>query len=189
MPITQSRMIALVNAGRDYKQAYESTRAAIETHFTAANNSEEDWAVALHRVWEHTKPSIVVQNLNSAAILEVEHSYFHHFRKRNDNAAARALRKRRKLLVDVMSQPEAEPTKRLPQTTAPKHTIRPEEPNYKREPLPTLPNTDGEQIQSDSSLDFNLAEAAEPETADVINKFLQEQEERERDSKLKGDKP
>lgn len=162
MPITQDRMIALINAGRDYKQAYESTRAAIELHFTAVQTSQEEPGPALEAIFQHTKPATVLTNIsNSASILEVEHSYFHHFRKRNDNAAARALRKRRSLLTGLMAKPSAEPTQQLPQSTAPKQTIRPT--------IANITNSDSDQVQSDT--DINLTD----ETQDEINKFLERQ--------------
>lgn len=161
MPITQDRMIAIVNAGRDYKQAYESTRAAIEHHFNAVLSNNEEPAIALEAIFQHTKPAIVLQNIsNSAAILEVEHAYFRHFRKRNDNAAARALRKRRSLLTGLMTQPSAEPTQQLPQSTAPKQTIRPT--------ITNIANTDEEQVQSDTEL--ILDDESKSSILDFINK-------------------
>ena len=104
MPISQNRMIALINSGLDYKAAYESTRAAIEQHFAAANEEEEDWAIALHTVWEHTKPSIVVQSTNSAVVLAVECQHFKQFRNRNNYAAKEARKYRDKLAARVASE-------------------------------------------------------------------------------------
>jgi hypothetical protein len=94
MPITQSRMIALINAGRDYKQAFENARQSIEVHMKAAQDKEESWEEALTHIWSFTLPKLLVTNMNSAAVLEVEYSHFRSFQNKN-NRAAKAARRRR----------------------------------------------------------------------------------------------
>lgn len=180
MPITQDRMIALINAARDYKQAYESTRASIETHFTAANIGQTDWTQALHAVWERTKPSVVLQNYKSSEIIAVEHSHFVSHRGRNNRAAKSARKHRKSLVKGVSNQPmSTESVRDVPEQLKPyqfepsdysvnaygavteeaqaiaKHKDKNHYTMTGSEGTSiTVENTDDQQIQSDSDLEF-----------------------------------
>ena len=166
MPITQDRMIALINSGLDYKQAYESARASIEQHFSAANAGEEDWIIALHTVWERTKPSVVLQSTNSAVVLAVEHQHFKYFRNRNNYAAKEAKKYRDRLAARVASADittiPAQPPAQLntPAAIAARkaaHTATTAQPEPVHAPKGFNQSSDSVQINPDSELDFGPA--------------------------------
>ncbi len=204
MPITQDRMLSLLAAGEDYQQALErywvvaqSTRQRVAAGQITAQQGFDLLAIETRPEWLLKYP------YDSPAVLKLEHLHFKRESKRNKRKAEKARENRAaqhagelppdrgdgrefgrlgagrtRLEQDLNIQPDANI---LLRGTATSLTI---EPTVVR----VVKNTDGEQVQSDTDLEFGEA-CPSPEARAAIDKFFAEQDEKERYQEQYGNKP
>lgn len=89
MPITQDRMIALISAGRDYKQALDRVTNAIGANVKRAREGMVSPTEALFELEMYEQVILLLNDpLKSASIIEIEAAYFKRNARRNEAAAA-----------------------------------------------------------------------------------------------------
>ena len=93
MPITQSRMIALIIAARDFQDALQASRRAIMVEKARAISPETE--EVLGRLLFNTDPLGILRDpIQSNLILDREEGHFNRMEKSNIAAAAKAAEKR-----------------------------------------------------------------------------------------------
>jgi hypothetical protein len=97
MPITQERVIAILNAAQDYEEALSTALSLTAQFCHAAAKGEKTWQEALEQLRGlHNLRGLLTRPLTSAKTLAVERAHFKKHARENDAAAARAARKRRR---------------------------------------------------------------------------------------------
>jgi hypothetical protein len=90
MPISQYRMIALINAASDYQQALATACHTAEMYFNLAKTGKMSYGEALTMCQGIIKEiGLLSYPIESARIISTEKTHFSREAKRNDRAAAR----------------------------------------------------------------------------------------------------
>lgn len=88
MPITQDRMIALISAARDYKQALTRVTTAISNASTRVSLGQSSLQEAFGEICNYEQIVLLLQDpLNSPSVIEIEAAYFKRNARRNIAAA------------------------------------------------------------------------------------------------------
>lgn len=88
MPITQTRMIALIDAARDYQQAWERAQEAFQLLNSAVNDGITTHQQAWYQVENLLTSSLrLVSPITTTKTLEREITHFRLMKKRNENSA------------------------------------------------------------------------------------------------------
>ncbi len=105
MPITQDRMLSLINAALAYQHAFEDLQRIVYEHRRYAQEAYESPSKSKGDVFRffqelevfiHEK-NLAVNSLEHKIVIAVEHNYFKRFAKRNHSEAVRQARRRGKL--------------------------------------------------------------------------------------------
>src|SRR5258708_19099946 len=95
MPITQDRMIALLNAGIDYQQAFDRSIEILKEEFEKGENGEITWEQAAWNMHILVSPTgLLAKPIQSYSIIQVERAHWRSNARRNINAAKRQEQKR-----------------------------------------------------------------------------------------------
>ena len=98
MPITQTRMIALINAANDYRQAFTTLISHITSQRQNIDASLTTPAYAFEYIEAVAQPHLLLSTPEqSATTIAIEHYHFSHSLRRNQRAAEKASTRRRLL--------------------------------------------------------------------------------------------
>jgi hypothetical protein len=95
MPITQPRMIALLNAAIDYQQAFDAAVQFLQRELQRAERGQLTWEEAarnMELMVKHT--GMLTHPIQSYSIIQVERAHWRSHARRNINAAERQREKR-----------------------------------------------------------------------------------------------
>jgi hypothetical protein len=118
MPITQSRMIALINAAHDFEQALDKAKHMTNSYWQMAHSGSMSWQEAFTLANTALSTDQYLQTpIQSGQTIAVERSHFKSAAKRNDRAAIRQAnhRLRRHEFLDIGESTTA-PHSLIPQT-------------------------------------------------------------------------
>lgn len=95
MPITQPRMIALLNAAIDYQQAFDAAVGLLERELQRAISGQLTWEGAARNMELLVKhQGMLTHPIQSYSIIQVERAHWRSHARRNINAAQRQAQKR-----------------------------------------------------------------------------------------------
>lgn len=95
MPITQPRMIALLNAAIDYQQAFDAAVGLLERELQRAIDGKLTWEGAARNMELMVKhQGMLTHPIQSYSIIQVERAHWRSHARRNINAANRQAQKR-----------------------------------------------------------------------------------------------
>lgn len=95
MPITQDRMIAVLNAAQDYEQALQRAVALIRTHAQQAKDGVITWQEAMENtVMLVSAQALLTRTITTNKTLGAERQHFKAFARRNERSAKRMKEKR-----------------------------------------------------------------------------------------------
>ena len=95
MAIAQSRVIALITAGMDYKFALEKLIQHIHTHSLYIKDGNMPPIDAMNYIISIASPDFLLNSIQSSAVLATEHRHFYRNSRRNERRAQIAALKRR----------------------------------------------------------------------------------------------
>lgn len=96
MTIPQSRMIALINAARDYQHAFQHLSQIIAEYHALAKSGQIDAAAALQEILFRAGPGLLHQPAKTTTAIQLEYEHFRANYKRNERTRIKAAIKREK---------------------------------------------------------------------------------------------
>lgn len=122
MPITQTRMIALIAAARDLEQAFDGMIMLVHTEFTLAQHGQKTWQEAAASISNMLRKETLLQRpAQTLQIIAVEDYHFKRTASANDIKAKSMARKRRK---HECGRADTNPDTLVPEPTVPSDELQ-----------------------------------------------------------------